>query len=1023
MKWHHCGLPVTYSLALGGWFLVLAFIGAAATYAEFRVQAFSPLVATNEFISGKTADPDEDGLANFVEHALGLDPMRPDAERGLLWWRDGDGLRVAYRVANAPTDVEVRVESSADLIGGGWQPVATELEDTGAAFAQHNALLASGSSQAMAFLRVNAAEVMPPPAEQRWVWFEAESSGGETGPELSNNAMPWVSPGGNVQRNVTIPSAGTYQLWVRKFWNPQAFRWRVGTTDAWKESREQTLTDLVILGGNAGRRVGWANVGSVTLEAGARTFRLEVLAGDANTTAYDCFLLTRDPFTPRGKLKPDEQAQVNQPGWFAFQPAPDSFGFSPIDLRHLNEREAGEKGFIRVSGEDFVHERTGESVRFWAVNVGMGFVGNARSELDNFARAMAKRGVNMVRVHGAIYTSSGTNFGRVDTNRVAQLQYFIKALKREGVYTSLSIYFPLWVQLGPENTAFPGYSGGKHPFALLYFNPAFQEIYREWWRYLLTTPNPHTGLAIKDDPAVAFAEMYNEDSTLFWTFNPDAGNTGNIPDPQRAMMEKRFGDWLLAKYPGQTLAQIRSSRWANLSSSQDDFANGRVGFRGLWNVFNDRTHRDKDTTQFLTEVMLQFHRDTFAYLKQDLGYRGLVYCSNWKTASAQYLDPLDKYANVVADFFDRHGYFGGAHSGPNAAWNIEVSQTYDDRSALKFRSADGTSDDFSNPIFDMIYQRQPSVITEVNWPLPNRYRADMVLMGAAYGALQGSDAIFWFAAGSPTWDGLPGKFSIQTPVVQGQFPAAALIYRQGLVRTAPRVVDIQLAVTNLYALQGTPMPAAQNFDQLRGDDVPPGGTLTNVSVIDSLAFLVGRVGVDFVTNTTPQSQILDLSPFINRTNKLVRSHTGELEWDWGAGKLTVNAPAAQGVSGFLSTLGTVELEDVRIESSLDYGTILLVALDGKPIAASGKLLLQVTSEELPYEWATSQPSGVRTINNRGTVPLLVKNFAGTVRLKRPDAAAMTVVPVDYNGYRLSGTPGHADLIQLASESAYYLIEK
>jgi hypothetical protein len=1022
MKWLHYSRPVTFLTAIGGWFFVMAFITTAATYAEFRVQAFSPAAAASELISGKTADPDGDGLINFAEHALGLDPARPDAERGLQWWRDGEGLRVGYRAANAPSDVDLRVESSGSLNGGGWQPVATEVNDTGAAFAEHNALLTAGPLPPMAFLRVNAAEVTPPPAEQRWLWFEAESSGGETGPELSANAMTWISPGGNVQRSVTVPSAGTYQLWVRKFWNPQAFRWRVGTTDAWKESREQTLTDLVILGGNAGRRVGWANVGSVTLEAGTRTFRLEVLAGDSNTTAYDCFLLTRDSFTPRGKLQPDEQAQVNQPGWFAFQPATDLFGFSPIDLRYLNEHEAGEKGFIRVSGEDFVHEKTGEAARFWAVNVGMGFVGSARSELDIYARAMAKRGVNMVRVHGAIYTSSGSNFGRVDTNRVAQLHYFIKALKREGIYTSLSIYFPLWVQLGPENTAFPGYSGGKHPFALLYFNPAFQEVYREWWRYLLTTPNPHTGMAIKDDPAVAFAEMYNEDSTLFWTFNPDAGNTGNIPDPQRALIEKQFGDWLLAKYPGQSLAQIRSSRWANLSSPQDDFANGRVGFRSLWSVFNDRTRRDQGTATFLTELMLKFHRDTYAYLKQDLGYRGLVYCSNWKTASAQYLDPLDKYANI-ADFFDRHGYFGGVHNGPNAAWNLEVSQTYDDRTALKFRSADGTADDFSNPLFDLIYQGQPSVITEVNWPLPNRYRADMVLMGAAYGALQGSDAIFWFASGSPMWDGLPGKFSIQTPVIQGQFPAAALIYRQGLVRTAPRVVDLQLAVTNLYALQGTPMPAAQNFDQLRGDDVPPGSTITNVSAIDSLAFLVGRVGVDIVTNSAPQSQILDLSPFINRTNKLVRSHTGEIEWNWGVGKLTLNAPAAQGVSGFLSALGTVELDGVSIESTVEYGTILLVALDGRAITNSAKLLLQVTSEEQPYEWATSQPAGVRTINNRGTVPLMVKNFNGTVRLKRSDAAAMTVVPLDFNGYRLSGTPGHADAIQLAPEAAYYLIEK
>jgi hypothetical protein len=181
--------------------------------------------------------------------------------------------------------------------------------------------------------------------------------------------------------------------------------------------------------------------------------------------------------------------------------------------------------------------------------------------------------------------------------------------------------------------------------------------------------------------------------------------------------------------------------------------------------------------------------------------------------------------------------------------------------------------------------------------------------------------------------------------------------------------------------------------------------------------------VDFVTNATPQSQILDLAPFIDRTNKTVRSHTGELLWDWSIGKVTINAPAAQGVCGFLNAAGIVELDGVSIESAMEYGLVLLVALDGKSITNSAKLLLQVASEEQPYEWATSQSAGVRTITNRGTVPLMMKNLAGTVRLKRADAASMTVVPLDYNGYRIAGAPGHADVITLSTNLAYYLIEK
>lgn len=872
-----------------------------------------------------------------------------------------------------------------------------------------------------ASLSVHVVEAASSPSPRAWVWFEAEDAGGEAAAELSGGRMLWLGDGGAVSRRVEVPEAGRYTLWVRRFWNPQGFRWRVGDEGAWKESSAQTLVDLTLLGGDNGRRVGWAEVGSVDLAAGTHEFRLEALPGERRATAYDCFLLTRTPFQPRGSLKPGERPRIDEPGWFPFLPEADTFASSPIDLRALNEREAGEQGFVRVRGEELIHERTGEPVRFWGVNTGMDLLSGTRSQLQAYARSMARRGVNLVRVHGPIYEGRGERFGQIDTNRVERLLEFVQVLKGEGIYTALSIYFPLWVRLGPENTEFPGYRG-QHPFALLYFSPGFQRHYRNWWRHLLTTPNPHTGIALKDDPAVAFVEMVNEDSTLFWTMNASEGAKGNLPDPQRHLLEARFAAWLGSRHPGRSLAEIRSEVWNGVATPQDDLEAGRLGIRSLWDMFNTRGPRDQDTVVFLVDLMRSFHRETYDYLKGTLGCRALVYCSNWKTASARYLDPLDKHANAIGDVFDRHGYFGGLHDGRNAAWNIEAGQTYDDRSALRLRSADGAREDAENPIFDLAYGGKPSLITEINWPLPNRYRADMVLVGAAYGALQGSDGIVWFAAGNPTWEGVPGKFSLQTPVVLGQFPAAALVYRRGLVKTGPRVVDLQLKVSDLEALAGTPLPGPQNFDQLRGNDVLPGGTLTNASAVDSLAFLVGRVTAGFVEEGKAMSTVRDLSPYVDRQARRVRSHTGELDWDWGHGRLVVNAPAAQGAIGFLGASGRVETRDAVFESPLEYGALMLVALDGKPIAESGRVLLQVASEERPHQWATDAPTGRRTLTRRGVPPLLVRNLSGTVRLKRPDAAALMITPLDFNGHRGVAFPAPAGSIALAEDVPYYVIE-
>ena len=93
-------------------------------------------------------------------------------------------------------------------------------------------------------------------------------------------------------------------------------------------------------------------------------------------------------------------------------------------------------------------------------------------------------------------------------------------MKAEGIYSHFSIYFPLWLKPKPETPWLTGYDGRKPPFAALFFNTDFQKLYREWWKALLLTPDPSTGTRLIDDPAVAGLEIINEDSYLFWTFNP-----------------------------------------------------------------------------------------------------------------------------------------------------------------------------------------------------------------------------------------------------------------------------------------------------------------------------------------------------------------------------------------------------------------------------------------------------------------------------------------------------------------------
>ena len=700
-------------------------------------------------------------------------------------------------------------------------------------------------------------------------------------------------------------------------------------------------------------------------------------------------------------------------GWFAFDPKPDAFtDDSAIDLRFLNERFAGEQGFIGVKDGQFTHTRTGESVRFWAVNGPPHELKGA--DLRQCARMLAKHGVNLVRVHGGYFDERG----EVDLAKVKHAIEIVEAMKAEGIYTHFSIYFPLWLTPKPDSPWLKGYDGKTHPFAALLFNPEFQAQYRNWWTALLTTPSPVTGKPLVEDPAVASLEMQNEDSFFFWTFSEQ-----NIPDAQLRLLEKLFGDWLVKKY-GSLEAAL--AKWNGLKVKRDAPAEGRIGFRPLWNMFNDKTARDQDTAQFLLEVQTRFYSETYAFLRK-LGFKGPITASNWATASPEVFGPLEKLSYACGDFIDRHGYIGCNNKGENAEWSLRKGHTYTERSALRFDAEQpGKPRQFVHPAMDVHYDGKPSMISETTWERPNRFRSEAPLYLAAYGGLQHSDAIVHFALDSRDWAVKPNywmqPWTLMTPAMMGQFPAAALIFRRGLVTSGSVLADLRLSREALLRLEGTPLPQDAALDELRLKDIPSGAELKPGARLDPLLHYAGRAEVKFVTG--PGSvKVSDLKPLIDHANQTVTSSTGELKLDYGKGVLTINAARAQGASGALQAAGPVETRDLAIASDMELGHIVVVSLDDQPLAHSGKMLLQVMSEEKSSGFQTETVSeGVKRITNIGTDPWQVKELSGTVHFKRADAAQLKVMAMDFNGYAI-GACGSGEQLKLQPATLYYLISR
>ena len=877
------------------------------------------------------------------------------------------------------------------------------------------------------------------PRATGYVWWEGESPTETNFPKqswFSASTFPetrhllsegeWLSNSGErkgpeafAKYQVTVPADGEYHFWARKFWKHGPFRWRFGQ-DEWRIcGRDIALADDAFLKEHTGAN--WVSLGTVTLSRGPQTFELRLLAkeGEQLTACFDCFVLSAMPFTPNGKLKPGERSGLADEGFFAFEPPPDPFTDEALlDLRSLNEQVAGEAGFVQRDGFDFTLGN-GEPVRFWAVNVGPNNIGQDRTSIDYLARKLAKLGVNMVRYHGPIFDDR-EDPANVSAERLDDIHYLVAALKREGIYTTLSFYFPLWFNVKPHY-GIPGYDtiDNKRPFALLYFEPRMQEIHRSWARALLTTKNPYTGAPLAREPAVAIVEIINEDSFFFWTFTKK-----NVPAVHWQKLEALFGRWLAERHGSIEQAV---AAWGGLRLPEDDPAAGRVGLFEAWHMTADglkqggpnKPRRVGDQVRFLTELQRDYYAATTKYIQEELGYEGLVSASNWHVSDAAMLDALERYTYAAGDVIDRHGYFGGKHEGEGASYSVRVGHTFDSLAAVTVPER--------LPLQFVQVEGYPHTISEIGWPNPNRFRADCAFLASAYGSLQGVDGFYLFAVGSNFLrDNSMSKFALSCPVIAGAFPATALQYRRGDLAAAKDAVYQIVRLDDLYAMQGSGLTTAQALDELRKADIPPGGQVTGaVDRLDPLTFYVGRVVRSF-GDDPEQSRQADLTAHIDREKKTVKSLTGELFWDYGLGLVTVNSPRSQGAVGFLSNAGRLELGDVSIECGNEYGAIMAISLDDQPLRTSKRILIQAMTEERPYGFKTE---GNR-ITDLGGPPFGVKRIAAQVSLQLEGPAEARVIALDENGYATDkpiatrGDGIQAPLqITLAEDAIYHLITR
>jgi len=679
-----------------------------------------------------------------------------------------------------------------------------------------------------------------------------------------------------------------------------------------------------------------------------------------------------------------------------------------LDLRYLNEDQAGGNGFIQqsVDGEGFAYGN-GEDVRFWAVGGG-GLASRDTfrplndAQLAYYAKFLAKKGVNMIRYHGAIHSITN-NIDSVNKEEVEDIWRMVGAMKKEGIYSTISPFWAGHVDNIPVSWGLGDYYGQDvKPWAVMYFEPKFKNAYKNWVTYLFTENNPHTGLALKDDPAVALIQIKNEDGLFFWTIQ-------DVKPSLMAIMETQFHEWLINKYVSINGAY---TAWSNDTHEADNPVEGKMGLYIIWHATQEQTGgkhvRITDQIEFYSEVQRGFYQEIYDHLRA-IGCQQLINGNNWKTADPIKLFDAERYTNDVCDVLAVNRYYAPQHIGDNNGWRIEPGHQYVGKSVLH--------EPHKFPINVKQVQGKPFIVSESAWNLPHKYQAEGPFLIASYMSLTGFDAYYWFSPSSHKIDTLPYwdfahvqgqmpmfRWTVSIPGQMDMFPANALMFRKGFIQQGENIVHEERTLQSVMERE-TPIISEENsFDPNRDDWHNTGGN--GETELAPITYLAGQVTVKYGGDPGNTKITSELGELLDFSNKKITSVTGELVWDYKNGMCLLDAPYAQGICGFPGDNQAFQLSDVTIKTRNEYTVVNVVPMDDMPINQSEKILIQAGTIYRPTQWneveSTFDFRGEMVngfqIQNVGKMPWQAQNSKLTVVINNPNIQSAYLL--DQNGYEV-----------------------
>jgi len=386
-----------------------------------------------------------------------------------------------------------------------------------------------------------------------------------------------------------------------------------------------------------------------------------------------------------------------EPGddWCVFRYTNDIKPGTILDFSDVTSRDApaGKYGFAKATKDGHIaFEKSSKAVRFVGGNLCFDANFLSKEECKKVVTDFVRRGWNTIRFHHIDVTITKDEWNNlwnrktypeISPKRLDQLDYLLAECKKAGIYVTFDLY-----AMGGLGSC-EGFDKPLNSNTIKAVVPIHKPAEDQWFRRAMEIfdhENPYTGLKWKDDPAVLFVTLMNEDSiaTVWWGASE--------------MYVKKYNEWAKGKgYPEYPAKDIGKKR---------EFA------------------------EFLYEVKAKANTRMAKRLK-DAGVKTLISGGNWWDNMAQ------AYEREALELVDNHGY--GDHPQPSyQKLPFHINQS------SNIKSGNPT---YNEPMMKAPTRilGKPFAVTEYNYCPPSRLRGEGGLMMGAYAALQDWDAIYRFA--------------------------------------------------------------------------------------------------------------------------------------------------------------------------------------------------------------------------------------------------------------------------------------